>query len=104
MKTLLAAGRPLVVNGFFTEGHVVVFVGYDDKGFFVNDPNGDWNGTPYVSGSQSYPGSSCPGTSGKSIHISYNLINSSNVICSKPGPCYEGDSGIWFAVADSKPF
>lgn len=104
MKAHLDAGRPLVVNGFFTEGHVVVFTGYDATGFFVNDPNGDWNGTPYVGGSVSYAGTTCPGTSGKSIHMSYKLIESSNVICTKPGPCYEGDSGVWFAVAGDKPF
>ena len=104
MKTHLAAGRPLVVNGFFTRGHVVVFTGYDASGFFVNDPNGDWNGTPYVSGSQSYPGTSCPGTSGKAVHISYALLASSDVICSEPGACYEGSSGIWYAVASGAPF
>lgn len=104
MKQHLDAGRPLVVNGFFTHGHVVVFTGYDATGFFVNDPNGDWNGAPYVGGSQSYAGTSCPGTSGKGIHISFALLESTNVICTNPGPCYEGGSGVWFAVADATAF
>lgn len=104
MKLHLDAGRPMVVNGFFTHGHVVVFTGYDATGFFVNDPNGDWNGTPYVGGSQSYAGTTCPSTSGKGIHISFGLLEASNVICTNPGPCYEGNSGVWFAVADAAPF
>ena len=104
MRAHLDAGRPLVVNGFFTHGHVVAFIGYDDTGFFVNDPNGEWQGIPYVSGSQSYPGSECPGTSGRGVHIPYRLLHSTNVICTEPGPCWEGASGVWYAVADANPF
>lgn len=32
-----------IVHGFFTErGHILVIKGYNDRGFIVNDPNGEW--------------------------------------------------------------
>jgi hypothetical protein len=99
MKAHLDAGRPLVVNGYFTGGHVVVFVGYDSTGWWLNDPNGQWQGLPNQRGEVSYgPNYSheCPDVSGQSVHLSSNLIDSTDVI--------GADGDIWFAVADSKPF
>jgi uncharacterized protein YvpB len=39
----LAAGRPAIVHGYFTDfGHIIVLVGYDEDGFIVHDPYGEW--------------------------------------------------------------
>jgi len=39
----LAAGKPVVIHGYFTSfGHIVVLVGYDENGFLVHDPYGEW--------------------------------------------------------------
>jgi hypothetical protein len=44
MKRLLDEGKPVIVHGYFTgSGHVVVVTGYDDTGYFVNDPAGVWS-------------------------------------------------------------
>lgn len=42
MFNLLDMGYPLVVHGWFTNGHIIVIKGYNDEGFIVNDPAGDW--------------------------------------------------------------
>jgi uncharacterized protein YvpB len=48
VKGWLAAGNPIVTHGYFTSfGHIVVLVGYDDKGFIVNDPYGEWYADGY---------------------------------------------------------
>ncbi len=53
MKRLLDAGLPVIIHGYFTSyGHVVVVLGYDSGGYWVNDPAGTWNerfmgGYPY---------------------------------------------------------
>ena len=42
-KRHLADGNPLIAHGFFTRtGHIIVIRGYNEKGFIVNDPNGEW--------------------------------------------------------------
>lgn len=44
MKRLLDEGKPVIIHGYFTgSGHVVVVTGYDDTGYFVNDPAGVWS-------------------------------------------------------------
>ena len=96
MKAHLDAQRPLVVHGFFTTGHVLVFTGYDANGWFVNDPNGQWNGTPNVSGAISYAGSECPTAGGKSVHLSKTLLDETDVI--------GHDGTIWFSTADKDAF
>jgi uncharacterized protein YvpB len=63
-KNWVADEKPAVAHGYFTSyGHIVVFVGYDDKGFIVHDPYGEW-----------FPGGYRTDLSGKYIHYSYNLI------------------------------
>lgn len=45
-------GRPVVIHGRFTaSGHIIVIIGYDDKGYWCNDPAGKWqqvNGDSYA--------------------------------------------------------
>lgn len=53
LKGLLDRGLPVIIHGYFTSyGHVVVVLGYDNDGYWVNDPAGTWNerfmgGYPY---------------------------------------------------------
>ncbi len=65
LKALLDAGKPVIVHGYFTQyGHVVVTVGYDATGYFVNDPAGQWSEV-YQGGYSKY----CDyGYSGKAVH------------------------------------
>ena len=54
LKSALDQGKPAIVHGFFTHyGHVVVVTGYDENGYYVNDPAGTWSkrfkgGYPYA--------------------------------------------------------
>jgi uncharacterized protein YvpB len=60
----ISAGNPAVIHGYFTSfGHIIVLVGYDDKGFIVHDPYGEWFGSGYRTD-----------LSGKFLHYSYGLI------------------------------
>lgn len=64
IQASIDAGNPVIVHGYFTSfGHIIVIRGYDDKGFLVNDPNGEWFSSGY---DQS--------RSGERLHYSYNLI------------------------------
>jgi uncharacterized protein YvpB len=57
------AGNPVILHGYFTRfGHIIVITGYDDKGFIVNDPWGEWHDWGYED------------KSGADLHYSYNLI------------------------------
>ena len=39
LRASLDRGEPVIVHGFFTDyGHVVVVTGYDEGGYYVNDP------------------------------------------------------------------
>jgi len=47
-KAWLAGGNPAVIHGYFTAfGHIIVLVGYNDRGFIVHDPYGEWFSTGY---------------------------------------------------------
>jgi len=53
LRAALDAGSPVIVHGYFTSyGHVLVVTGYDERGYYVNDPAGRWSG--YFKGG--YPG------------------------------------------------
>jgi uncharacterized protein YvpB len=63
-KAHLASGNPAVIHGYFTSfGHIIVLVGYDNEGFLVHDPYGEW-----------FRGGYRTDFSGKFLHYSYNLI------------------------------
>ncbi|MFW5739711.1 MAG: C39 family peptidase, partial [Myxococcota bacterium] len=88
IKYHLDKGRPVVVHGNFTSaGHIVLFIGYDATGWYVNDPAGRWAGC-WGCG---YPNRTS--ANGKGVHYSYASVRS--VI---------GTSGdIWISVADKAP-
>jgi uncharacterized protein YvpB len=63
LRAELDQGRPVITHGFFTGyGHVLVVLGYDANGYYVNDPAGSWSQV-FKGG---YPGSSS--TAGKKIY------------------------------------
>lgn len=44
LRTLVNAGKPTIVHGFFTSfGHVLVVTGFDGTHYTVHDPAGTWN-------------------------------------------------------------
>lgn len=64
VKSHLKAGKPVITHGYFTDfGHIIVLVGYDDKGFLVHDPYGEW-----------FKGGYDTSASGAYLHYSYELI------------------------------
>ena len=72
VQTWLSEGKPAVTHGYFTNfGHIITLVGYDDKGFVVHDPNGEWFSSGY---DRNQPSGN--NEKGKFKHYSYNLIKS----------------------------
>lgn len=64
IQTSIDAGNPVIVHGYFTRsGHIIVIRGYDQKGFIVNDPYGEWFSSGYDNS-----------RSGEGLHYSYGLI------------------------------
>lgn len=44
VKAKLDQGSPVIIHGYFTSyGHVLVIIGYDESGYYVNDPAGTWS-------------------------------------------------------------
>lgn len=68
----LVSGKPAVIHGYFTSfGHIVALVGFDETGFWVHDPYGEWTASGYDC--------NVPGfrdKKGKYIHYSYGMIQS----------------------------
>jgi uncharacterized protein YvpB len=74
VKEWLIQGNPAVVHGYFTPtGHIICLIGYNSKGFVVNDPYGEIMYSPYHSYYDIY-------ASGAGLTYSYNLIY--NTCCS----------------------
>lgn len=43
MKTAIDEGKPCIIHGYFTSfGHIIVVIGYDENGFVVHDPYGQY--------------------------------------------------------------
>ncbi|MGQ4649937.1 C39 family peptidase [Lyngbya aestuarii] len=64
VKAHLANKNPVIYSGKLTHsGHIIVLRGYDDTGFWVNDPWGEY----FPSGYQS-------NKSGENLHYSYDLL------------------------------
>lgn len=75
IRRAIAQGRPCIVHGYFTSfGHIIVIRGYDQQGFFVNDPFGEWFESGYRN---DFPG--------KNLHYSNRLIQAK---CSPEGSNY----------------
>jgi uncharacterized protein YvpB len=63
-KQHLSEGNPCIIHGYFTQpGHIIVLVGYDNEGFIVHDPYGEWFKSGYRTD-----------LSGEYLHYSYDLI------------------------------
>jgi Peptidase_C39 like family len=71
VKAWLSAGNPAVTHGMFTKsGHIIALVGYDDTGFIVNDPYGEWFASGYDRNDPSGDNKK-----GELKHYSYELIH-----------------------------
>lgn len=61
----LILGNPAVIHGYFTtSGHIICLIGFNQKGFIVNDPYGEWNADGYDTDS-----------SGAGLTYSYEMID-----------------------------
>jgi len=75
IKDHLIAKKPCIIHGYFTSsGHIIVVKGFDERGFFVNDPWGEWWADGYDTKA-----------SGKNLHYSYALIKEA---CMPDGGCW----------------
>lgn len=84
IKDWLVSGRPVVVHGYFTAfGHICVIVGFDEKGWILHDP---WGEYPY--GDLRNDGSNP--SKGAYIRYSYGLM----------GNCCWSDGGCWTHFLD----
>jgi uncharacterized protein YvpB len=77
IRKAIAAGYVCIIHGYFTSfGHIMIVRGYDDTGFFVNDPYGEWTSSGYRND-----------LSGENLYYSNGLIQSK---CSP-----EGEDYVW---------
>ncbi|MER3477312.1 MAG: hypothetical protein C4287_13440 [Leptolyngbya sp. ERB_1_2] len=70
IKEWLIQGNPAIVHGYFTpSGHIICIIGYNEKGFVVNDPYGElmYSSNPSDSHYDIY-------TTGAGLTYSYNLM------------------------------
>lgn len=74
IKAHLRARRPFILQGFFSNwniGHILLIIGYDATGWFINDPAGLWNGD---TGNSPYAGTRS-NHDGKRVHYSYEQVS-----------------------------
>ena len=68
IQNYIARGLPVLLQGWFsTEGHFIVLTGYDETGWWVNDPAGAWKGCTTC-------GYMHEATRGRQIHYSYEAV------------------------------
>ena len=83
VKAWLDSGKPCITHGWFTQsGHIIVIVGYNNRGWIVNDPYGEWHKDGYDTQ-----------TSGANLVYSYAMMRD---VC---GP----DGDLWIHYVDGKP-
>ena len=69
VKAHIDSGYPCVIHGYFTEfGHIIVISGYNQKGFIVEDPYGEWFASGYDRNDSSNP------SKGKNLLYSYEMM------------------------------
>jgi uncharacterized protein YvpB len=78
--------EPVVVHGYFTAGHIILIVGYNQEGFVVYDPAGDWTRTVYGG----YPNAPNDSTAGKGAVYTYDQMKAAIV---------ERDNSLWMSWA-----
>lgn len=65
IRLSISLDRPVILHGHFTFfGHIIVALGYDEKGLTVNDPNGEYFRNGYDRT-----------VSGERLHYSWKLIS-----------------------------
>ncbi len=77
MKKEVEANRPFILGADFggTSGHFVVIIGYDNQGFFVNDPAGYWDESTFSPQAGYQKRGLCSeGVSGENRHYSYKAV------------------------------
>jgi Peptidase_C39 like family len=76
IKDEINLGRPVIVGGDFVGkmGHFVVVTGYDQTGFWVNDPYGEWD-QKTVSPANGYQFNCFTGETGENRHYSYSAMD-----------------------------
>ncbi|MFB2923329.1 MULTISPECIES: C39 family peptidase [Aerosakkonema] len=83
VKAHLANGNPVIYSGRLTgAGHIIVLRGYDETGFFVNDPYGEYFASGYRTD-----------MTGENLHYSYNLLKSKS---------YTGPDTTWAHFPEKK--
>jgi uncharacterized protein YvpB len=86
IKTWIRSGRPCIFHGWFTDfGHIVMAVGFDETGFWIHDPYGEWTSGGYLRNSKQNQ------RQGEYVHYSYGLVLEK---------CKEGDGSFWCHFLD----
>lgn len=89
IRRQIDAGRPVVLHTYFTSGHIVLVVGYDDEGFIFHDPAGRWAGCARCG----YPGRTS--TNGRYVTYPYEWLTGEVI-------GYDGD--VWMSTGSTEPF
>jgi hypothetical protein len=77
IKSNLDNGNPCIYSGRFTRGgHIIVIKGYNEEGFIVNDPWGEWTATGYLP------------RAGKDLVYSYGMLSRLSYSATNTGWCH----------------